>query len=87
MYTYFNKNYPIGKYELASPIVAQLITSIYERDPNDYMTGETWWDYGPHYVNKNYTDDWMESYLQKYQEIEYFVPTRYYNDEYDEDTE
>ena len=87
MSTIFRKNYPTGKYELASPIVAHLIPAIYKRDPNDYMTGETWWEYGQHYVNRNYTDDWMESYLQKYLEVESYVPTRYYNDEYDEESE
>ena len=78
--------YQNGKYELAGPIVAQLIPSIYERTPEDYMTGETWWDYGPNYFKRPWMADWMESYLDEYQEIENYEPSNYLN-EFDEDSD
>ena len=75
-----------GKYELAGPIVAQLIPAIYERKPEDYMTGETWWSYGPNYFKNYRIDDWMESYLDEYEELETYQLTHYLHD-YDEDTD
>lgn len=87
MSSIFKKNYPKGKYELAGPIVAQLIPSIYQRDPNDYMKGETWWDYGPHYVKGHYRDDWMDSYLQEYEEVETYIPESRFHDDWEEDSE
>ena len=81
------KTYPQGKYELASPIVAQLIPAIYERDPNDYMTGETWWDYGPHYIKRSNLDSWKEAYLDEYSELENYVPNTSYVDELEEDSD
>ena len=83
----FQKTYPQGKYELAGPIVAQLIPAIYERDPEDYMTGETWWEYGPNYFKNNYMDSWKEDYLDEYIELENYVPQVQYRDELDEDSE
>lgn len=87
MSSIFKKNYPQGKYELAGAIVAQLIPAIYQRDPNDYMTGDTWWDYGPNYVKWNYQDDWMETYLQKYEEVETYLPESSFRDDWEEDSE
>ena len=53
--------------------LAQLIPAIM-KDSKDYMTGETWWNYGPNYFKNYKINDWMESYLDEYENLKHTNP-------------